>query len=197
MPQLPSSTQQRQAEMGCPSLHGTPGSLKSPPFCSPSITDVGRALHSSAPVSPTRAPAKPFPAGWRGVQGRGRGKLRPEETWSAAQVGTGLCPPQGGTPLPAEDTFLPSGLHGEGIIPEITPWNPGQPGIPGQPSTAIPLWSWCQCLLLMWGPGLGVSGEDRRFLGSGTQGTLWWARVRGHRALLPTFTKPGGPHQGS
>lgn len=112
MPQLPSSTRQHQAETGCPSLHGTPGSLKSPPLCSPSITDVGRALHSSAPVSPTRAPARPFPAGWRGVQGRGRGKLRPEETWSAAQVGTGLCPPQGGTPRPPRTASCPAGSIG-------------------------------------------------------------------------------------
>lgn len=35
-------------------------------------------------------------------------------------------PDSGRHPLPAEDSFLPSRLHGEGIIPEIRPWNPGQ-----------------------------------------------------------------------
>lgn len=112
-PSSPPPPGQRQAETECSSLHGAPGSLKSPPLCSLSITDVGRALQLfCTPVSLTQAPARPSLAGWRWGPGAGAGKAELEERWPAAQVGTGLCLPRGDTRCLPRTASCPAGSTG-------------------------------------------------------------------------------------
>lgn len=96
-------------------------------------------------------------------------------------------PTSGGSPRPPRTASCPASYLG-GHHPEITPWNPGQPGIPGQPSDrVIPA-----VLVPAPLPGVGswARGSQARTdssLGLGTQGASWWRRVCGHRALLSTW----------
>ena len=190
MAQLPSSTRQCQAETGCPSLHGTLGS----PTLQPEHHRCGVSPPLFCACFPNSSSGQAIPGWMEGGPRSGAGKAEAGGKVVSCPGRDRAVPTSGRQPPPSEDSFLPSQLLGEGIIPEITPWNPGQPGKPGQPSdkvipcgpgTSAP--SWCGVL------GSGVSGKDRLFLGLGTQGTSWWARVCGHRALLST----GDPRQGS
>lgn len=107
----PSSTRQRQAETGCPSLHGTPGS----PTLQPEHHRCGVSPPLFCASFPNSSSGQAIRAGWRERPRSGTGKAEAKKVVSCPGRDRAV-PTSGRQPPPSEDSFLPSQLLGEGII---------------------------------------------------------------------------------